>query len=109
MMDCKEVQKNITAFLDDELDGRSSESFLGHIKECPECREELSKQYLVREGTARLEEGGSFDLNKDLEDLITSSSQKIQNRRIAAFCIYSLEFIAIIAVIFILVLVFYSK
>ena len=107
MMDCKEVQKNITAFLDDELDGRSSESFLGHIKECPECREELSIQYLVREGTARLEEGGSFDLNKDLEDLITSSSQKIQNRRIAAFCI--LEFIAIIAVIFILVLVFYSK
>ena len=56
-----------------------------------------------------MEEGGSFDLNKDLEDLITSSSQKIQNRRIAAFCIYSLEFIAIIAVIFILVLVFYSK
>lgn len=109
MMDCKEVQRNITAFLDDELDGRSSESFLRHIKECPECREELSIQYLVREGTARLEEGGSFDLNSDLEELLAYSSRKIKNQRLAAFCIYFLEFVAIIAVIFILVLVFLNK
>lgn len=109
MMDCKEVQRNITAFLDEELDGKSAENFLHHIEECPECREELSIQYLVKEGMVRLEEGGSFDLSKDLKELITQSYKKIKNQRIAAICIYSMEFFAILAVVFILVLVFLNK
>lgn len=108
-MDCKEVQKNITAFLNGELHGKSAESFLNHIEECPECKEELSIQYLVKEGTARLEAGGSFDLSKDLDELIIVSYKKIKNQRRAAGVIYSLEFIAMLAVIFILVLVFTNK
>lgn len=109
MMDCKEVQKNIAAFLDEELDGKSAGKFLNHIEECPECKEELSIQYLVREGMVRLEEGGSFDLSKDLNKLVDESYKKIKNKRIAAICIYSLEFLAIVAVVFILVLVFLNK
>ncbi len=62
-MDCKEVQKNIAAFLNGELQGKDAERFLNHIENCEECKEELSIQYLVREGTARLEGGGSFDLS----------------------------------------------
>jgi len=108
-MDCKEVQRNITAFLNGELTGKGAENFLRHIEACPECKEELSIQYLVREGTARLEGGGSFDLSKDLDALIEVSYKKIKNQRRAAFAIYSLEFIAMIAVIFILVLVFTNK
>ncbi len=108
-MDCKEVQKNITVFLNGELQGKEAERFLNHIEECEECREELSIQYLVREGTARLEGGGSFDLSRDLDELISASYRLIRNQRRAALIIYSLEFIAMIAVIFILVLVFMSK
>ena len=108
-MDCKEVQKNITAFLEEELHGRSAEIFLNHISQCPECKEELSIQYLVREGTARLEEGGSFDLSKDLDIMIEQSYKSIKNRRLAALAIYSMEFFAILAVIFILVLVFLNR
>ena len=108
-MDCKEVQRSITAFLDEELDGRSAERFLNHIEKCPECREELSIQYLVKEGMVRLEEGGSFDLGKDLKELISESYKKIKKQRIANACIYSMEVFAVIAVIFILVLVFFSR
>lgn len=108
-MDCKDVQKSIAAFLNGELQGRDAERFLNHIQECEECREELSIQYLVREGTARLEGGGSFDLSKDLDVLIADSYTSIKKRRRAAFVVYSLEFVALIAVIFILVLVFMHK
>lgn len=108
-MDCKEVQKNIAAFLDEELSGKQAGKFLHHIEQCPECKEELSIQYLVREGMVRLEEGGSFDLNKDLKTLIAKSYKTIKNRRIAAICIYFMEALAIIAVVFILVLVFLSR
>ena len=108
-MDCKEVQRNITAFLEEELHGKSAETFLNHISQCPECKEELSIQYLVREGTARLEEGGSFDLSKDLDIMIEQSYKSIKKQRLAAIAIYSMEFFAILAVIFILVLVFLNK
>lgn len=108
-MDCKEVQKNIAAFLNGELQGKDAERFLNHIENCEECKEELSIQYLVREGTARLEGGGSFDLSKDLDVLIADSYLAIKKSRRAAWVIYSLEFIALAAVIFILVLVFIIK
>lgn len=108
-MDCKEVQKNIAAFLNGELQGKDAERFLNHIKSCEECKEELSIQYLVREGTARLEGGGSFDLSKDLDVLIADSYLSIKKSRRAAWIIYSLEFVALAAVIFILVLVFIIK
>lgn len=108
-MDCKEVQRNIMAFLEEELHGKSAETFLDHISQCAECKEELSIQYLVREGTARLEEGGSFDLSKDLDIMIEQSYKSIKKQRLAAIAIYSMEFFAILAVIFILVLVFLNK
>lgn len=108
-MDCKEVQKNIPAFLNGELTGKEAERFLNHIEECEECKEELSIQYLVLEGTARLENGGNFDLSNDLDVLIENSYLTIKKRRRAAFIVYSLEFFALIAVIFILVLVFVSR
>lgn len=108
-MDCKEVQRNITSFLEGGIQGKSAERFLNHISQCPECKEELSIQYLVREGTARLEEGGSFDLSKDLDILMKQSYKSIKNRRLASIAIYSMEFLAILAVIFILVLVFLNK
>jgi len=108
-MDCKEVQKNIAAFLNGELQSKDAERFLNHIESCEECKEELSIQYLVREGTARLEGGGSFDLSKDLDVLIADSYLSIKKSRRAAWIIYSLEFVALAAVIFILVLVFIIK
>ena len=108
-MDCKEVQKNIAAFLNGDLHGKDAERFLNHIESCEECKEELSIQYLVREGTARLEGGGSFDLSKDLDVLIADSYLAIKKSRRAAWIIYSLECIAMAAVIFILVLVFAGK
>ena len=109
VMDCKEVQKSIAAFLNGELSGKEAERFLNHIEQCEECKEELSIQYLVREGTARLEGGGNFDLSKDLDVLITNAYLTLKKRRRAAFIVYSLEFVAMVAVIFILVLVFMSK
>ncbi len=106
-MDCKEAQKLITDYLNDELDAKTAESFLTHIEECPECKEELCIQYLVEEGRVRLEDGKSFDLNKELEIKIENSKKQLKRRKIGTAIIYVLEFMAIIAIMFILFLVFY--
>lgn len=107
-MDCKETQKLIGAYLDDELEGKSAEAFLKHIDECPVCKEELCIRYLVAEGTVRLEEGSSFDLNKELENKMQNSRRSIKRKKIGTWIIYVLEFMAILAVMFILFLVFYK-
>ena len=54
-MTCKEVEKWIPLFLRDDLDTDDLREFMEHIDKCEECREELSIQFLVQEGMARLE------------------------------------------------------
>ena len=56
-MDCKETEKKIPSFLQDELDGSRLEEFIAHVENCAECKEELSIQFLVAEGLERLEQG----------------------------------------------------
>ena len=105
-MDCKEIQRMIPAYLNDELEGKTAELFLQHMDTCPVCKEELCIQFLVEVGTARLEDGGSFDLNRELELNIASAKKKLKHKKTATWTIYSLEFLAIVAVMFILFLVF---
>lgn len=108
-MDCKQAQKMIPQYLGDELDNRATLRFLEHVEECPECMEELSIQYLVSEGTVRLEDGSSFDLNRELKNKIEHSRQDIKRQKKMNWVLYALEILAIVAVIFILVLVVFMR
>lgn len=108
-MDCKEIQKYISAYLKDELSGKKTLRFLNHVENCPECMEELSIQYLVQEGTIRLEEGSSFDLNQELKNKLVQSREDVKRRRKYNLVLYSVEAVAILSVVFILVLVVLYK
>ena len=96
-MTCKEAEKKIPYFLQDELEGRKLAEFVEHIENCPECEEELTIQFLVTEGMGKLEEGDDFNLQKALLMKMEGARQKIKiNRTIreeeytfeitAAFC-----------------------
>lgn len=104
-MGCKEVQKNIQAFLEDKLEGRELSAFLQHVEECGECREELSIQYLVLEGMQRLEMGSAFDLQKELEQKIEGARRKVGIRRRVIWFMYIMETLAILAVVLMTILV----
>jgi len=80
-MNCKQVAKRIPAFLQDELQMRELEAFLEHVEKCPECREELTIQFLVTEGLARLERGEDFDIERDMEMKIQMAKQTIRWRK----------------------------
>ena len=62
-MDCKEFMRLIPIWLEGKLDGKRGTRFLEHMEGCTDCNEELHIQYLVKEGTARLESGGNFNLD----------------------------------------------
>ena len=77
-MTCKEVEKTIPLFLEDDLDTDDLREFLEHIEQCKECEEELSIQFLVAEGMQHLEEGNAFDLQSELEQRLEETGRKVR-------------------------------
>ncbi len=80
-MDCNEAEKRIPFFLQDELDGSQLEEFIAHVEACPECKEELSIQFLVSEGLERLESGNNFNLQEELLMKLADAGHRISLRR----------------------------
>lgn len=77
-MDCKEFEKLIADFIDRKLDYAALKSFCGHMDHCKNCREELVIQFLVTEGVQRLEDGGAFDLQKELEQRLQEARHELR-------------------------------
>ena len=80
-MDCKSIEKIIPKFIKGECTPKEEELFLEHIKMCPECKEELTIQFLLEEGLNRLEDGESFDLNAELEKRINMGEDRKKKKQ----------------------------
>lgn len=105
-MDCKEAEKKIPSFLDDELDGRELAEFVEHMEGCPECMEELSIQFLVTEGMEQLEQGNNFNLQEALRHKLGIADDKIQLNLILRHILLILECVVAVFIIMALILVF---
>lgn len=90
-MVCKKCIKSIPGFLDDELDIDSLREFIEHIEECEACKEELTIEFLVREGLNNLEEGKSFNLNRGLKMRIELAKKNLKSRESVRWFYYALS------------------
>lgn len=77
-MDCKEFERLISDFINKKMDYAMTKRFVCHLKNCPNCKEELNIQFLVDEGLVRLEEGSAFDLQKEMRDLLVEAKRKVR-------------------------------
>lgn len=105
-MNCKETEKMIPVFLQDDLDNRELEQFINHIKDCPECIEELSIQFLVSEGLERLEAGNNFNLQHALESRIRSAEHEIKVHKGLKYTLICMEAAVAAAIVIAAVIVF---
>lgn len=105
-MECKEAERLIRKFIDDELDYGESIEFMEHIHACENCREELAIQFLVTEGMANLEQGSVFDLQGELNRRLDNMEKRIRMNENLRYLSYVAEFFAIVLIIIFLVLVF---
>ncbi len=82
-MDCKEFEKGISGFIARKLDYPTLKGFNEHMEKCENCREELMIQFFVTEGIQRLEDGGTFDLQAELDQRLNEARHKLRfNSRI---------------------------
>ena len=105
-MDCKEVRRDINLFIDGKLNDDETLDFVEHIETCPDCKEELTIRYLVTEGMQRVEEGGAFDLNRELDDMIQKAGARAQMVSNFRFGIGLASMISVFVVAMVLVKVF---
>lgn len=77
-MDCKEFEWLIADFIDRKLDYPALKRFCGHMDHCENCREELVIQFFVTEGVQRLEDGGAFDLQKELDQRLEEARHELR-------------------------------
>lgn len=105
-MNCKEAEKKIPSFLQDDLDGSKLEEFMEHVESCPECKEELSIQLLVTEGLEQLEEGNNFNLQEELLMKLEEAEQRIGVHRMLWYILLCLEAAVAAAIIIALCMVF---
>lgn len=103
-MKCKEAEKMIPLFLEDELETDELREFMEHIDKCRECEEELSIQFLVYEGMARLETGNVFDLQNELKSRMDDAGHTLHFRENLKWVLYALEGLVALAIIIIIVM-----
>ena len=80
-MECKEFEKLIPDFFERKMDFPTLNQFNEHMKQCPDCKEELTIRFLVTEGIQRLEEGDAFDLQKELRQQLDEAEKKIRKNK----------------------------
>ena len=98
-MNCKDAEKKIPYFLQDEMDGSMLKEFVKHVDACPECKEELSIQFLVAEGLERLEKGNNFNLQEELLMKLEDAEHRITINRILWRVLVCLEATVALAII----------
>ena len=87
VIDCKIIEKKIPKYLNDELSPYEMQAFLDHVKECKDCKEELTIRYMVSEGLTKAEQNNEYNLLHGLEEKIKGSYRKIRNYDIGVFMV----------------------
>jgi hypothetical protein len=99
-MTCLEAQSNIMAFIDKKLPEDKVNDFVRHVKNCPNCSEELEIYYTLIVGTRQLDnnEELSKDFDKDLQNELLRISNKVKKAkrfRVSAFGIFCVAVIGL--------------
>lgn len=106
-MTCKETEKMIPFFIQDDLETEELREFMEHIDGCEDCREELAIQFLVTEGMSRLEEGNVFDLQNELRYRMDEAGHALRLRENMQWFLYALEGLVVLAIIILVALLIF--
>ncbi len=97
-MDCKDAEKYIPVYLNENPEDGNTKEFLDHIETCSDCREELTIQFLIATGLQRLEDGSAFDLTGELRERITDSRRRIRLHRKLTVAAIGLQMVVVLEI-----------
>ena len=80
-MTCKETERLIPSYLKGELDEKKTREFIGLMKECASCYEEMEITYMATIGLERLENGDSIDIAQEMQKIMQQTERTLNKRR----------------------------
>ena len=82
-MTCLEAQSMITTFIEDQLDEEQLIEFIHHMRNCPDCMEELEVYYTLMVGMKQLDNNEKLSNNfaKELEEKLAYDESRIKGRK----------------------------
>jgi hypothetical protein len=90
MLTCREAEKMVMPYIDNELNEAELEAFIQHVELCPACREELEIYYTVFLGLRQLESGtGMYDVAGALEESLETSAFLVRATRLRKVISYA--------------------
>lgn len=100
MLTCKEAEKMVMPYINQQLDERALEAFLTHIQDCPSCREELEIYYTVSIGLRQLDSGaGGYDIRGALEESLYTAWLKVRGVRLRKVISYAVNTLCVTGVL----------
>lgn len=94
-MTCKEFEKLIPDFVAKKLDYLTLKEFYAHMQSCEDCKEELTINFLVKDGLQKLENGDAYDLQKEWGNRVDETKRSlVRNEGIIQFGFW-IEMIAV--------------
>ena len=93
--------------MNDELEIEDLRDFIDHVENCEECKEELTIEFLIREGLHSLESGSAFDLNRELKRRMENAQNDLKQREGVRWFLFTLSGMVFVElVVMILLLIF---
>ncbi|MDO4620921.1 MAG: zf-HC2 domain-containing protein [Lachnospiraceae bacterium] len=110
-LDCRNAQKMIAPFLDDELDDHDCASFLNHVRSCPRCMEELETFFMITYALEYLddESNRSFDIKELLRERLYRSDRKLSRHQLFSFFLWMLIIALGVAIVLLILMVFFPQ
>ncbi|MCI8951557.1 MAG: zf-HC2 domain-containing protein [Lachnospiraceae bacterium] len=94
-MECKEAERLVMPYIQDELPTSVLEEFLEHVEACPDCQEELEIYFTVAEGLRHLEEEtGNYNIKGEMERVLEASHQRVSITRMVKIICYGVNTLA---------------
>ncbi len=75
-MECKEVESLLSKYIDGKCTREQSREIREHILSCPDCKEELTIQFLAQESVLRLDRDEDFQLDEEISRLLEPPGRK---------------------------------
>lgn len=99
-MTCKEMEKLVMPYINDDLTDEELQEFLEHMESCPDCREELEIYFTVDVGIRQLDsETGNYNIRGALEAAVEQSRQRLQVVRLIKIARYAVSTLSVMALI----------
>ncbi len=94
-MNCRDAERLVTPYIEDELPEPVLEEFLEHVESCPGCQEELEIYFTVAAGLRHLEEEtGNYNIKGELEQVLEASYQQVHMYRLMKIIYYAVNTLA---------------